>query len=115
MNIHFNFKSQAGDGVEIEFLFKPREVELTSIEEDNIWFQAFKRAMAKNNAKIATLVFPAGTDANYLREVGIPAFGFSPMNHTPVLLHDTNEFLNEKIFLRGIDIFCDVISEVASV
>ncbi len=47
--------------------------------------------------------------------VGIPALGFSPMNHTPVLLHDHNEFLNERVFLRGIDIFEDVISEMASV
>ena len=84
------------------------------MEEDNFWFKAFKRAMIKQNIKISPLIFPAGTDASYIREVGIPAFGFSPMNHAPVLLHDTNEFLNEKIFLKGIDIFCDVIAEVAS-
>ena len=70
--------------------------------------------MIKSNVKISTFIFPAGTDANYIREVGIPAFGFSPMNHTPILLHDSNEFLNEKIFLRGIDIFSNVITEVAS-
>ncbi len=52
---------------------------------------------------------------NLIREVGIPALGFSPMNHTPVLLHDHNEFLNEKVFLRGIDIFEDIIVEMASV
>ena len=55
--------------------------------------------MNRNDIKISTLIFPAGTDASYIREAGIPAFGFSPMNHTPILLHDTNEFLNEKIFL----------------
>ena len=106
---------QAGDGISLEYLFKPREVELTSVEADNPWFKAFKCAMEKSNVKISTLVFPAGTDANYIREVGIPAFGFSPMNHTPILLHDTNEFLNEKVFLKGIDIFCNVITEIASV
>jgi aminoacylase len=37
------------------------------------------------------------------------------MNNTPVLLHDHNEFLNENVFLRGIDIFVDVIDEMASV
>ena len=31
-----------------------------------------------------------------------------------VLLHDNNEFLNERIFLKGIDIFCDVICKLAS-
>ena len=48
-------------------------------------------------------------------QLGIPALGFSPMNNTPILLHDHNEFLNEKIFLRGIDIYSDVILNVANV
>jgi len=52
--------------------------------------------------------------SRYLRAVGIPALGFSPMNNTPVLLHDHNEFLNEKIFLKGIEIFEDVITEMAN-
>jgi aminoacylase len=36
-------------------------------------------------------VFPASTDARYFRKIGLPAFGFSPMANTPVLLHDHNE------------------------
>ena len=48
-------------------------------------------------------------------QLGIPALGFSPMNNTPILLHDHNEFLNEKVFLRGIDIYCDIIHSVANV
>ena len=58
---------------------------------------------------------PGGTDMRYLRQVGIPAVGFSPMNHTPVLLHDHDEFLNEEIFLKGIDIFVDIVSSLANV
>ena len=73
------------------------------------------RAANKHDLKIAPKIFLAGTDSRYIREVGIPAFGFSPMNNTPVLLHDHNEFLNEKVFLRGIDIFCDIIAEMANV
>ena len=60
-------------------------------------------------------IFPAGTDSRYLRELGIPAIGFSPMNNTPILLHDHNEFLNENVFLDGIDIFTDIIENVANV
>ena len=37
------------------------------------------------------------------------------MNHTPVLLHDHDEFLNEKIFLKGIDVFVDIVSCLADV
>jgi len=88
---------------------------LTSVAKDDPWYQAFMRAANKHELEIAPRIFPAGTDSRYIREVGIPAFGFSPMNNTPVLLHDHNEFLNEKVFLRGIDIFCDIIAEMANV
>ena len=65
--------------------------------------------------KVRPQIFPAGTDSRYLRELGIPAIGFSPMNNTPILLHDQNEFLNETVFLKGIDIFEDIIENVANV
>ena len=35
----------------------------------------------------------------------MPALGFSPINRTPILLHDHNEFLDESIFLHGITIY----------
>ena len=53
--------------------------------------------------------------SRFLREVGLPAIGFSPMPNTPTLLHDHNEFLNEDIFIKGIDIFVDLIANIASV
>ena len=49
------------------------------------------------------------------KQVGIPAIGFSPMNNTPILLHDHDEFLNETVFLRGIDIFVDIVANIADV
>ena len=55
-------------------------------------------------------MFPAGTDSRFLRAMGIPCLGFTPLNHTPILLHDHDERVNERVFLRGTDIFVDVIS-----
>ena len=51
----------------------------------------------------------------FTAQVGIPAIGFSPMSNTPILLHDHDEFLNETVFLRGIDIFTDIIANIADV
>uniref|UniRef100_A0A8C0HH86 N-acyl-aliphatic-L-amino acid amidohydrolase n=1 Tax=Chelonoidis abingdonii TaxID=106734 RepID=A0A8C0HH86_CHEAB len=48
-------------------------------------------------------------------QAGHPALGFSPMNHTPVLLHDHNEYLNERVFLRGIEIYACLLTSLASV
>jgi len=46
-------------------------------------------------------------------QLGYPAIGFSPMNTTLILLHNHNEFLNE-LFLRGIDIYCEIIPALAN-
>jgi len=37
------------------------------------------------------------------------------MNKTPVLLHDHDEFLNEDVFLKGIDIYCQIIPAIGNV
>eukprot|EP00794_Sanderia_malayensis_P006837 gene6837-7605_t len=89
--------------------------ELTSIEEGDPWWDAFSNACKKLNIKTQCEVFPAGTDSSRIRKLGIPVLGFSPMNHTPILLHDHNEFLNEDIFLNGIDIYYEIIQSLANV
>lgn len=48
-------------------------------------------------------------------QMGIPAIGFSPMNRTPILLHDHNEFLNELVFLKGIAVYQKLIPALANV
>jgi len=105
---------EAGGNISIEYQRKCTDQTVTSTAEDDLWFRAFKIGCEKSNLKFDLKIFPAATDSRYLREVGIPAFGFSPMPHTPILLHDHNEFLNEKIFLEGIPIFCNIIKEIAN-
>lgn len=36
------------------------------------------------------------------------------MNNTPVLLHDHDEFLNEKVFLRGLDIYEAILEKITT-
>lgn len=43
------------------------------------------------------------------------AIGFSPINNTPVLLHDHDEFLDEKVFLKGVKIYEQLILNLANV
>ena len=105
---------EAGPGIEITYDYKFDDQTLTSIAKDDPWFQAFMRGADKHGLEIVPRIFPANTDSSFIREAGVPAFGFSPMNNTPVLLHDHNEFLNENVFLKGIDIFYDIIAEMAS-
>lgn len=60
-------------------------------------------------------IFTGGTDSRYLRKSGIPALGFSPMNNTPVLLHDHDEWIGAETYLKGIQIYEKIISNLANV
>ncbi|GAB1600777.1 aminoacylase-1-like [Argonauta hians] len=107
--------SEAGEGLTIEYVQKCSDNKITSIDDDDMWWKAFSSTFKDMNLKIKTEIFPAGTDSRYLREIGYPALGFSPMNFTPILLHDHNEFLNENIFLKGIDVYRNLICNLANV
>lgn len=105
----------AGPGVYVKFKNNPIRVKPTAIDNSNPWWIAFKNECDKMDIKINTAIFPAGTDSKFMRNVGIPVLGFSPMNKTKTLLHDHNEFLNEKIFIRGLDIYYNIIKGLTSV
>ncbi|XP_029657110.1 aminoacylase-1-like [Octopus sinensis] len=48
------------------------------------------------------------------KQAGLPVLGFSPMNNTPVLLHDHDEYLNVDTFLRGIDIYQIILQKIST-
>jgi aminoacylase len=65
---------------------------MTTADSSNPWWPVFEEAVKRAGGKLGKPeIFPASTDARYFRELGIPAFGFSPMANTPILLHDHNE------------------------
>eukprot|EP00271_Cylindrocystis_brebissonii_P013014 TRINITY_DN32558_c0_g1_i1.p1 TRINITY_DN32558_c0_g1~~TRINITY_DN32558_c0_g1_i1.p1 ORF type:complete len:454 (-),score=69.44 TRINITY_DN32558_c0_g1_i1:1016-2377(-) len=79
------------------------------------WWPLLEAAVIKAGKSLAAPeVFPAATDARYYRQHGIPAIGFSPMSNTPILLHDHNEFLNEREYLDGIAVYVEIFKAIAS-
>lgn len=88
---------------------------LTSTDPSDPWWKAFTGACSKRGMRLEVEISPVGTDARLLRANGIPSLGFTAMNHTPILVHDHNEFLNERAFLAGIEIHEDVVAALASV
>ncbi|KAG6456639.1 aminoacylase-1 isoform X2 [Manduca sexta] len=106
---------EAGEGITLEYEQKNTYVECTKIDGTNPYWVAFKTATDEMKLKLDCRIFPGGTDSRYIRKVGIPAIGFSPMNHTPVLLHDHDEFLEAGIFLKGIDIYVKILTSIANV
>jgi aminoacylase len=100
--------------VYISFLQDSGPLVLTDVEKPSWWLSSFKRSCDEMKCKLNWTVFPAGTDSRYLRNAGYPAIGFSPMIHTPVLLHDHNEYLDKDVFLNGIEIYVKLIENLTN-
>ncbi|KAG0555148.1 hypothetical protein KC19_12G147500 [Ceratodon purpureus] len=82
----------------------------TSASDMNPWWDLFKDAVQRAGGKLgAPMIRPSATDSRYVRNLGTPALGFSPMSNTPSLLHDHNEFLNVREYLKGIKVYSEVI------
>ncbi|KAJ7290860.1 hypothetical protein O6H91_21G044000 [Diphasiastrum complanatum] len=78
-------------------------------ESSKLWWGLFETAMAKAGVEFSTPEILYGfTDARYVRDQGIPALGFSPIANTIPLLHDRNEYVNVKEFLRGIKVYEEI-------
>uniref|UniRef100_A0A2I2YGK9 Aminoacylase-1 n=1 Tax=Gorilla gorilla gorilla TaxID=9595 RepID=A0A2I2YGK9_GORGO len=105
----------AGEGVTLEFAQKWMHPQVTPTDDSNPWWAAFSRVCKDMNLTLEPEIMPAATDNRYIRAVGVPALGFSPMNRTPVLLHDHDERLHEAVFLRGVDIYTRLLPALASV
>ncbi|KAI6239599.1 N-acyl-L-amino-acid amidohydrolase [Aphelenchoides fujianensis] len=94
---------EAGPDVTYELLESNRITKTTPTTPDNPFWNAFSSVLEEEKCKISKEIFIGATDSRYLRDLGYWAIGFSPMINTPVLLHDHNEFLNEKVFLKASD------------
>ncbi|XP_071559160.1 aminoacylase-1-like isoform X1 [Temnothorax nylanderi] len=106
---------EAGPGVTYSFEQKNPQIEDTKLDDSNTFWTAFKKTCDEIGVKLIICICMGSTDNRFVREVGIPAFGFSPINRTPVLLHDNDEHLNKDIFLKGIQMYTKIIPSVANV
>ena len=56
----------------------------------NPWWSLLEEAVKSAGNKLGKLeIFPASTNSCYFRQIRLPAFGFSSMTNTPILLHET--------------------------
>ncbi|XP_055298307.1 aminoacylase-1-like [Sitodiplosis mosellana] len=106
---------QAGDGIEIQFIQKLQRIEPTKLDDNNKYWLAFKKVLVNDlQLKIKPQILPAATDSRHLREINVPVIGFSPMNNTPVLLHEHDEFIKASTYLEGITIYKKLLLELAN-
>jgi aminoacylase len=103
------------EDVELSFEQKNEKVPPTLLNDSNLQWKVLKQVAQKRNIALEPEIFPAATDSRFLRRAGIPAFGISAIRNTPVLLHDHNEYLNEKTLIEGIDFYIDLIVGLANI
>ncbi|CUG86558.1 Hypothetical protein, putative [Bodo saltans] len=86
-------------------------------DRNSVWMRVIEDAIRKTtpDAELERAIFPAATDSRYVRRVGLPSFGFSPMRRTPSLLHDHNEYLERSVYLEGVEIMTALVHQLASV
>lgn len=101
-----------GDDVVCEFELKDEFKDETPRE--GIWWEALRTALESENEKYQVEIFPAGTDSKFMRNAGYESFGFSPMNRTPILLHDHDEYLGVEMFERGVQLYMAILHNMAN-
>lgn len=104
-------KNDEENSVTVVWLRDSVKSDITNI--DNEFCQRFIKFFQDNGLAYTLTIAPGSTDARYLRAVGVPVLGFTPINKTPPLLHSNNEFIYKKQYLNNIELVADMIKSVA--
>ncbi|XP_037045175.1 aminoacylase-1-like isoform X4 [Bradysia coprophila] len=106
---------EAGGDIDLRHILRDPTAPVSITDDRNPFWVAFKSATDELNLKLKVMASPGCTDARFIRQLNIPAFGFSPMRNTPRTLHDHDEFVYADGYLEGINIYRKIISNVANV
>uniref|UniRef100_A0A023F7B3 N-acyl-aliphatic-L-amino acid amidohydrolase n=2 Tax=Triatoma infestans TaxID=30076 RepID=A0A023F7B3_TRIIF len=105
----------AGENITMEVLNDNPTVPGTATDSSNPFWIAMSSVLDEMKLKYQVTGCPGSTDARFLRKIGIPALGFSPIRNTEILVHSHNEMLNEVNFLEGIDVYRNLIKALVNV
>jgi aminoacylase len=101
-------KDMLPEGVELQFYVKTEINNTSPHTADNKYWNTLMTTCQPHGIVIDEQVFSSATDCRYLRQIGIPSIGFSPLFNQPMMLHDHDERLNKWIFIKGLKIMTDV-------
>ncbi|XP_065365578.1 aminoacylase-1-like [Calliphora vicina] len=104
--------AEVGGDIEWEWIFRCDTAPPTKVDQTNPFWVAIQHTFNKMNLVLEAHVCMGGTDIQFLRELGVPSIGFSPMNNTPKLIHDHDENIKADIYLRGIEIYSQILKEL---
>jgi aminoacylase len=104
----------AESGGKLDFLVRT-DVNVPSPTTGTVWTTLLDTVRESGRTPVAR-IFTAATDSRFLRNVArLPAYGFSPMANTPILLHDVDERLSIAELLRGVLVMGAVVKRLLEV
>lgn len=117
---------EAGGQIEFEFLNTGVNLHQSvkfPTEENSRWWSTLVDVCKSVGINVQKRIFPGATDARFLRQyhllpqsntsTPIEAIGFTPIRHTPVLLHDHNEYVTKEEFLHGCQLYAKLVHALA--
>ncbi|KAL5103338.1 Aminoacylase-1 [Taenia crassiceps] len=90
----------------------------------DVWWSILEAVLSARSVGLQTGISGGANDDRYLRQYHrlyapnskpIKAISFSPLRNTPILHHASDEFVNRKAFLEGVEILTEVVRAMASV
>ncbi|XP_052739562.1 aminoacylase-1-like [Bicyclus anynana] len=106
--------AKLGNKTTIKFIRRVEKSAATVVDESNTYWVALRDTVKGLGFKIVPAVCPATSDMLLLREIGIPAIGFSSRTNMVSRMHDVDEYIPVDNFLRGIDIYEAIIKRLAN-
>jgi carboxypeptidase PM20D1 len=83
----------------------------------NEFYQTFKSSIMEvyPHAKVVPIIFPAYTDNNHFRRIGVPVYGIKPIHLSPELLsavHNVDERISIESLHHGIAVYRNFINRI---
>ncbi|KAJ1914107.1 adenylate cyclase, partial [Tieghemiomyces parasiticus] len=100
--------------VTLDYALKYTKPNVTLLE-NNPWWAAMQRVGKRLDIPHDADILTGATDSRWVRCLGIPCLGVSPMRNHPILLHDHDEYVTVNCYLEGIHYYKHLIEELANV
>uniref|UniRef100_A0A2A4K8E3 N-acyl-aliphatic-L-amino acid amidohydrolase n=1 Tax=Heliothis virescens TaxID=7102 RepID=A0A2A4K8E3_HELVI len=111
----YSWMQEAGNDTEISYIRQEKQSAATAIDDTNPYWVSMNNTLNDLGIMITPVVCPATSDMLVLRNLGIPAFGFTTKSNTIARLHAKDEYQNVETFLRGIDIYTELVKNLGNI
>ncbi|KAJ8721439.1 hypothetical protein PYW07_002214 [Mythimna separata] len=109
-----SWMQEAGNNTEISYIRQEKQSEATAVDDSNPYWVTLKSTLNNMGIKITPVVCPATSDVLVLRNLGIPALGFTTKSNTIARLHAKDEYQNVETFMKGIDVYTEIIKNIGN-